>query len=508
MLSLSLFGRCSLKGERAEGRTSGKEGSQHTGLVHFGLSRLHGSTGANVFPTARVLAGAKVGTPLRLPIDYVSRLIQYKYDHRVCPMLFLAPMENLADRAFRRAFLAVIGGFDEACTEFIRIPGRSENPLGSIRGVSCWYEAGELGQVPLGVQIMGSNPELMGLAAKYLVQVRGAPRVDLNCGCPANTVTGRGAGSSLLRTPHLLGQVVAEMVRQVDGAAPVSVKLRAGFDDTSLLEDNLLAAQEAGAAFVTLHPRTRRQAYSGAAEWGLIARAVELLEIPVVGNGDVVSVERAHQLLRETGCHGLMIGRGAVHDPLIFHRIRHSFGEEPAAMGPLPPAAAPLAASSAAASPSGGCGWWQGREPELVQNFLRTYASHVMSTRTVRTIAGQDKSGGGYGGSVTPSLEAAAAAAAAAGCEAASSGTSSEADAASRAFGRLKVVMRYLFASSPQLAEECEALLRRTPSHCSAEELVGDLCAAVERGWPRSGGPTRRVLYDHMNKAVRELVVG
>lgn len=101
-------------------------------------------------------------------------------------------------------------------------------------------------------------------------------------GCPANVVTGGGAGSSLLRDPQQLQQVVSALVAAVGERVPVSVKMRSGFADTSLFLDNLLAVQEAGASFVTLHPRTKAQAYAGRADWGLIATAKELLGIPVV----------------------------------------------------------------------------------------------------------------------------------------------------------------------------------------------------------------------------------
>lgn len=101
-------------------------------------------------------------------------------------------------------------------------------------------------------------------------------------GCPANVVTGGGAGSSLLRDPAQLQQVVAAIVSAVGHQVPVSVKMRSGFLDTSLFKENLLAVQEAGAAFVTLHPRTKQQAYNGRADWSLIALAKELLHIPVV----------------------------------------------------------------------------------------------------------------------------------------------------------------------------------------------------------------------------------
>ncbi|KAG2492460.1 hypothetical protein HYH03_009401 [Edaphochlamys debaryana] len=415
-------------------------------------------------------------------------------------------MENLADRPFRRALAATVGGFDEACTEFIRLPNRSENPLGSVRGVSAWYDACELGGTPLGAQVMGSSGEMLALAARHLVQVKGAPRVDLNCGCPANTVTGNGAGSSLLRTPEALRALVAAMVGAVGGAAPVSVKLRAGYDDTALFEDNLLAAQEGGAAFITLHPRTRRQAYAGAADWALTRRAVELLRIPVVGNGDVVSVGRAQALLRETGCAGMMVGRGTVHDPLLFHRIRHSF--TPGALAPPPdypslsspsasPSSSPAAAAAGGGAGPGGVPAWPFNEPEAVEGFLRAYAAHFVPGLEPPEALGR-----------LPPLGAAAAPGLRRPGPGAVGGAAGVEEVRSRNLGKLKKVTKYLFASSPELAAACEVLLRLSPAQAGGQELLEQLCAAVRRHWPRQG-PTRLVLLDHMAKgggvAVREV---
>jgi tRNA-dihydrouridine synthase C len=205
-----------------------------------------------------------------------------------CPALFLAPMENLADAPVRIALAAAAGGFDEAVTEFIRIPAVAQRPAAAVKGATRGYNAHELSQwgggggTPLAAQLMGSCPELLAMAARRLAVDLGAPRIDLNLGCPANSVTGNGAGSTLLKTPERIEKLVASMVAAVEGAAPVTVKLRAGFDDASLLDNNLLAAQAGGAAFVALHPRTKRQAYAGAADWRLIARAKEVLDIPVV----------------------------------------------------------------------------------------------------------------------------------------------------------------------------------------------------------------------------------
>ncbi len=231
----------------------------------------------------------------------------------VCPKLYLAPMEGVGSRPFRVA-LATIGGFDEACTEFLRVPTNAHVPSLAKR-----YDPNDTAPIPQAAQIMGSIPHLMADMTEALIK-RGAPRVDLNCGCPSNTVTGRGAGSSLLKTPTLLYDITRAMCEAAE--VPISVKLRSGFEDTSLFEENLLAAQEAGASFITLHPRTKLEGYKPPAHWDLIARAKQLLNIPVVGNGDIKSIDDVIRIRKETNCDAIMIGRQAVIDPWIFHKIK------------------------------------------------------------------------------------------------------------------------------------------------------------------------------------------
>jgi tRNA-dihydrouridine synthase C len=216
--------------------------------------------------------------------------------------------------------MASIGGFDEACAEFLRVPMHAHIP-----SLSEQYVAGETDPIPLAAQVMGSDPELMAEMARALAE-KGAPRIDLNCGCPSNTVTGKGAGSSLLKDPNLLHKIAKAMVDAVD--VPVTAKLRSGFIDTSMFKENILAAQESGIAFLTLHPRTKEEGYGPPARWDLIAEAKSMLKIPVVGNGDITSVERAHQVLKETKCDALMIGRGALMNPWIFQEIKASFSKE------------------------------------------------------------------------------------------------------------------------------------------------------------------------------------
>lgn len=233
-----------------------------------------------------------------------------------CPYLFLAPMEGVGDRCFRRA-MASIGGFDEAVTDFLRVPTNAH-----IQSLARVYDAEETRPIPLAAQLMGSDIQLMAAMASE-IESRGAPRIDLNCGCPSNTVTGRGAGSSLLKDPDLLHEVAKAMVKAV--SVPVTIKMRSGYDDTSRFKENLLAAQESGARFITLHPRTKVDGYGPPARWDLIAEAKSILKIPVVGNGDVLTVEHALKMLNETHCDALMIGRGSVINPFIFHQIRAHF---------------------------------------------------------------------------------------------------------------------------------------------------------------------------------------
>jgi tRNA-dihydrouridine synthase C len=243
----------------------------------------------------------------------------YSTENFSCP-LFLAPMEGLGDLAFRKA-AAVIGGFDWACTEFIRV---SQNPY--IPGLAKEYSPDDTAPIPQAAQLMGSDPTNMALMAKA-IEKRGAPRIDLNCGCPSNTVTGKGAGSSLLKTPEHLHAVLCAMVQAV--SVPVTAKLRSGFSDTSLFRENILAAQEAGIAFLTLHPRTKEDGYGPPARWDLIAEAKQILKIPLIGNGDILTVDDALRMREQTKCDGLMIGRGAAANPWIFQEIKARFrGEE------------------------------------------------------------------------------------------------------------------------------------------------------------------------------------
>jgi nifR3 family TIM-barrel protein len=251
----------------------------------------------------------------RIKRELQSHLPQDLYG---CPYLILAPMEGVGDRCFRKA-MASVGGFDEAVTDFLRVPTNAH-----VKSLACQYEADETAPIPLAAQIMGSDPELMAAMAQEL-EKRGAPRIDLNCGCPSNRVTGRGAGSTLLKDPNFLHENAKAIVKAV--SIPVTVKMRSGYEDTSLFKENLLAAQESGISYLTLHPRTKVDGYGPPANWDLIAEAKSFLKIPVVGNGDILCVADALKMLSHTKCDALMVGRGSIINPFIFHQIRSHFSQ-------------------------------------------------------------------------------------------------------------------------------------------------------------------------------------
>jgi nifR3 family TIM-barrel protein len=240
-------------------------------------------------------------------------------DSHGCPFLILAPMEGVGDRCFRKA-MAAIGGFDEAVRDFLRVPRNAH-----IKSLAAAYDPKELAPLPLIVQLMGSEPDLMAEMAQEM-QSRGATRIDLNCGCPSNRVNGRGAGSSLLKDPQFVYEVAKAMVEAV--SIPVTIKMRSGYEDTSLFKENLLAAQESGVAYITLHPRTKIDGYGPPARWDLIAEAKAFLKVPVVGNGDILTVDDALEILRLTQCDALMIGRGSLINPFIFHQIKAHFSKQ------------------------------------------------------------------------------------------------------------------------------------------------------------------------------------
>jgi nifR3 family TIM-barrel protein len=179
---------------------------------------------------------------------------------------------------------------------------------------------------PLGAQLMGCRPEAMAQGAQ-IIESMGYDLLDLNLGCPAPKVAGKGSGSALLANPDLAKQIFAAVVKSVK-KIPVTVKMRLGVEDASGKEAVQVAkiAQDCGIDAVTVHGRTRAQGYSGKADYEAIARVKEAIQIPVIGNGDVLSGQDAQKMLKITGCDGVMIGRGGLGNPWIFKSIENVLG--------------------------------------------------------------------------------------------------------------------------------------------------------------------------------------
>ncbi|MEB3292044.1 MAG: tRNA dihydrouridine synthase DusB [Synechococcales bacterium] len=172
---------------------------------------------------------------------------------------------------------------------------------------------------PISIQLFDCRPDFLAEAAEKAV-AEGADTIDLNMGCPVNKITKNGGGSSLLRQPQLAAAIVREVIQAV--SVPVTVKTRLGWDDQDI---NILqfaqTLQEAGAAMLTVHARTRAQGYNGAARWGWIRKVKEVVSIPVIANGDIACVDSAVRCLQETGADGVMCSRGTLGYPFLVGEI-------------------------------------------------------------------------------------------------------------------------------------------------------------------------------------------
>ena len=172
---------------------------------------------------------------------------------------------------------------------------------------------------PFSLQLFGSEPELM---ADMVKKIEGRPfdMIDINMGCPVPKVVNNGEGSALMKQPLLAGRMIEAMAKVTK--KPVTVKMRKGFDDTCINAVEMAhIAQESGAAMVTVHGRTREQYYHGKADWDIIRQVKEAVSIPVIGNGDIDSPEAAQAIFRQTGCDGIMIGRGLQGNPWLISQI-------------------------------------------------------------------------------------------------------------------------------------------------------------------------------------------
>lgn len=247
----------------------------------------------------------------------------------IAPNLLVAPMAGYTDLPYRR-IVRELGGAGLAYTELI-----SCHALMHLTRKTELLIATTPDEHPLAMQIFGSDPDLMAASASALEEY-GADIIDINMGCPVSKVVKTGGGAVLMRVPDVAEAIVRACVRAV--TIPVTVKIRAGWDDKSRNAVEFARRMaDAGAAAITVHGRTRAQGYSGRADWHLIGEVVAAVPVPVIGNGDVVDGPSAQALFAQTGCAGIMIGRAAMGAPWLFRAVRHYLETSTALPDPAPP---------------------------------------------------------------------------------------------------------------------------------------------------------------------------
>lgn len=230
--------------------------------------------------------------------------------------LFLAPMEDVTDASFR--YVCKMFGADMMYTEFVSSDGLVRDARKSLEKLVTYdYEH------PIGIQIYGHIPEAMVEAAK-MAEAACPDLIDINFGCPVNKIARRGAGSGMMKEPDKLVAITEAVVKSV--SLPVTVKTRLGWDeDSKIIVELAERLQDAGISALTIHGRTRAQMYKGEADWTLIGKVKEnpRMHIPIIGNGDITTPQKAKEAFDRYGVDGIMIGRATYGHPWIFKEIRH-----------------------------------------------------------------------------------------------------------------------------------------------------------------------------------------
>lgn len=226
--------------------------------------------------------------------------------------VILAPMAGVSDLPFRLLCREMGAGL--VCMEMVSAKAIYYNNKNTESLMEIHPQEG-----PVSLQLFGSDPVILSEMAKR-IEERPFSVLDINMGCPVPKVVNNGEGSALLKNPKLVEEILSSLVKAV--SKPVTVKIRKGFDEEHVNAVEIAKiAESCGVAAVAVHGRTREQYYSGKADWDIIAKVKEAVSIPVIGNGDVDSPKAAEELIRQTGCDGVMIGRAAQGNPWIFREV-------------------------------------------------------------------------------------------------------------------------------------------------------------------------------------------
>ncbi len=262
--------------------------------------------------------GRRYGLKPSTATKYSARIGARSTHHR-CPgyitlKIYLAPMEGVVDPVLRD-LLTRVGGIDRCVTEFIRVSQRLLPARVFYRLSPELHQGGQTAAgVPVFLQLLGSDPELMAANARRAAQL-GAPGIDLNFGCPAKTVNRNRGGSILLEEPELVHRIVVAVRQAVPAALPVTAKMRLGYHDKALALDNARAIDAGGADEICVHARTKVEGYRPPAHWEWIARIRETVSTRVIANGDICTPDDLLRCREVSGCDALMIGRGLLRRP-------------------------------------------------------------------------------------------------------------------------------------------------------------------------------------------------
>lgn len=248
--------------------------------------------------------------------------------------IFLAPMEGLADDVLRDV-LTGAGGYDCCVTEFIRVSA-TVLPHAAFTRVSPELKNASRTRAgtPVRIQLLGSNAALLAANAAHLARLDPAG-IDLNFGCPTPLIYRNRAGAALLDDPEMLHKITAAVRQAVPSGIPVSAKMRLGVRDTSLAIECAQALADGGIQELVVHGRTKEDGYRPPARWEWIAAIREAMRIPVIANGEVWTVADYRAIRQATGCADVMLGRGAVADPLLARRIQRGEAADDAADWPV-----------------------------------------------------------------------------------------------------------------------------------------------------------------------------